>query len=105
MRSRHRPLQHLPDAEAGSKARILRHISGAGPLTHCQFARVRLNLAGKDGQQRGFSRPIGTDEADPVAVLHGERDIAEERLGAKLFGHRLRVENRGHLFQEYCVAP
>ena len=99
MRGGQRPFQNLTDGKAGSKARVLGHIGGAGALAHRQLARVRFELAGKNGQQRGFARAVGTDEADPVAVLHGQGDVLEERLGAELFGHRLRIENWRHLFQ------
>ena len=82
----------------GGKARVLRHVSGAGALAHGQFARVRLNLPGQNRQQRGFARAVGADQADPVAVLDGERNVLKQRLGAELLGHGLRVENRRHLF-------
>ena len=98
MRRGQRLLQHLADGEAGGKARVLGHVGGASALAHRQLAGVRLDLPGKNRQQRGFARAIGADQADPVAVLDGERNVLEKRLGAELLGHRLRVENRRHLF-------
>jgi hypothetical protein len=38
MRGGQRGFQNLPDAEAGGKARVLRHVGGAGALAHRQFA-------------------------------------------------------------------
>ena len=104
MRGGQRPLQNLTDGEAGGKMRVLGHVGGVGPLAYRQLTRVRLDLPGKNGQQRGLARAIGTDQADPVAVLDGEGNIAKQRLGPELLSDRLRIENRGHLFQEYCVA-
>ena len=97
MNRRERPLQHLAQAEAGGKSRVLRHIGGAGALADSQLARVRLDLAGKNRQQGRFSGAIGADEPDAGAVLDGEGNIKKQRLGAELFGHGLEVQNRRHL--------
>ena len=92
-----RLLQHLADAQAGGKARVLGNIGGAGALAHRQLAGVGLNLPGQYRQQRGLARSVGADQADAVAVIDGEGNIEKQRLGAELLGHGLRVENRRHL--------
>ena len=99
-----RGFQYLADGEAGSEARVLRDVRGAGTFAHCQFAGVRLDLPGQNRQQGGFAGAVGADEADAGAVFHGERDVAKQGSGAELLGDGLRVEDRRHLYQDYRVA-
>ena len=91
MACRERGFEHLAYRDSGGKTRILRHIGSAGPLAHGKLAGVRLDLAGKDREQRGFSRTVGPDKPNAVAVLHNERDVAKQGLCAELFSQRLRV--------------
>ena len=91
--------QHLADAEAGSKTRVLRNIGGAGALAHGHLAGVGFHLPGQQRQQSGLARAIRPDQADTVAILHGEGDVEKKRLGAELLGDGLRVENWRHLIK------
>ncbi len=72
VRGRQGLFQHLADRTTAGKTRILGHVSGAGPLAHRKFARVRLNLPRKDGQQRGLAGSIRADQSDAIAVFHSE---------------------------------
>ena len=48
-------------------------------------AGIGLDATGEDLQQRGFAGAVGTDQANAVAFLDGEGDVAEERSGAEGF--------------------
>ncbi len=43
-------------------------------------ARVRLDLAGKHLEERGFARAVGPDEADAFAFVDGQVQLLEEDL-------------------------
>ncbi len=92
-------LQHLADGKAGGETGVLGNIGGAGSFADCQFACIRFDLAGQHRQQRGFASAIGTDEADAVAFVDGERNIAEKGSRTKSFADGLYIQNRWHLFQ------
>ena len=72
-------------------------VADAGALAEGDFAGVGLLLGAEDSEQRGFARAVGTDEADAIAVVHGEGDVVEERIGAEAFGDVLRDQDRRHV--------
>ena len=58
-------------------------------------APVRFDFAQDQLQQRALARPVGSDEADPVATDHARRKVADDRPRAEVladvneFGHQL----------------
>jgi hypothetical protein len=62
----------------GIEARDLGDVGELAGLGDVDLAVVGLLDAGEDLQERGFSRPIGADEADALALLEVERDALED---------------------------
>ena len=97
-----RLFKHLPDGQARCKARILRDIRGASPFAHGQFTGIGFNLPGQDREQSGLAGAVRADEADPGAILDGERNASKQGSSAKLLGDGLCIQDRGHrLLLEY----
>ena len=53
---------------------------------------VRFFHAGRDAQQRGFSRTVDADEADLIALVDGEGQIGQQGIDCIGFGYSGGVE-------------
>ena len=87
----------LAHGDARSEIGDLMHVADTGALAKRDFAGVGLVLGAENGEQRGFACAIGPDQADTVAIVDGERDTVEERIGAEALGDILRDQNRRHV--------
>ena len=55
------------------------------------FAGVRLELSGEQLEQRRLAGAVRSDDADAVATLHTQREVANDRTLSETFRHILRV--------------
>src|SRR5690606_30391534 len=60
-----------------------------------QIAFGRLVEAGEDFHQRGFAGAIVAHNAQYLAVVDAEIDVAQRGDGAEIFGDAARIEKRG----------
>src|SRR6185312_11832621 len=71
-------------------------VADPGSFANGDFAGVGLLLAANNGQQGRFADAVGTDQANAVAVVHGEEEVFEKRNRAESFRDVLRGDDRRH---------
>lgn len=64
---------------------ILGEIADGSTFGKLQFAACVFHLAGDDAHQRGFSRSVLANQADPLPLLQVPVDLGKKRLTRKIF--------------------
>ena len=78
--------------QAGAALVQLRHFQRHAQL---HIAGVGLKLAGQHLQQGGLARAIGPDNADAVAAMDAQAEIADDAFVAEALGNALGVDHLG----------
>ena len=95
--------EDLADGESLGEDGFLSDVCEAGELAESDFAGVRVDASGEDLEEGGFAGAVGTDEAEAIAIVQGERDIGKEGLGAKAFLERETAQQDGHELSSLAV--
>ena len=72
---------------------LLGQVADAVFLRGGDVALVRVLDAGDDLEEGGLARPIASDEAHPVLVAHGQRDVFEEGALSEMDADLVQVEH------------
>ena len=69
----------LVDAVTRLEYRFLRHITQAQARLAPDLAGIGLNLAGDDAQQARFAGSVAPDQANPLALVHDQGCVVQQR--------------------------
>ena len=67
-------------------------VADAGEAAAGDFAIIGVDDPGEGAEEGGFAGAVGADEADAVALVDLELDIAKERGGPEGLGESLSVQ-------------
>ncbi|MNC32657.1 hypothetical protein D3C75_810190 [compost metagenome] len=90
-------IQHFrPDAPVTLQTAVLCQITDTNILVFEDFAAVIRHFPGNNLQQRGFSRPVDTNQADSLSVLHLHIYIRQHASGAVALADVRGLKQNGH---------
>jgi hypothetical protein len=79
--------------EAG-KVRLLRKVAHRDALAGDPLAAIRLDLAGKDLEERRLAGAVASDQREPVPLADIHLDVFEQRLAPEALRDVLKAEKR-----------
>ena len=93
-RSFQRRFNYGLDRVPGPEFRFLLHVAHPDSFSNCDFPIVRFDSPRQNAQERGFPRPVRTDQPDPISLGNGERHVLKQRVGSEGFRNTAYVNQR-----------